>query len=146
MNAAIATSCRNCPTTSKGRPVTYVQGGPTSPATATLGVWFDTREAAATAVTTAPALFRVGQPHDRHVDRYYGHPGSAWTSAVQTAAHPDRHIAEHGITAGLEELGAPGTVVGLRSQGVPRVTAAEFMAGTAMPGPAASGPLWLGQG
>ncbi|MFR9753500.1 hypothetical protein ACL02S_21035 [Nocardia sp. 004] len=73
-------------------------------------VSFESRDDATAAAGAAPELFRDGQPHIRHVDRYYGRPASSWISVVPVVAHPDRRIAEHEIAAGLAENGLTGSV------------------------------------
>ncbi|WP_216918010.1 hypothetical protein [Nocardia noduli] len=80
-------------------------------------VSFEGREDATAAAGSAPELFRDGQPHTRHVDRYYGAPACSWSSVVPLVAHPDRRIAEHEITAGLADLGANGSVSVFRPGG-----------------------------
>lgn len=80
-------------------------------------VSFEGRDEAAAAARAAPELFRDGQPHRRHVDRYYGPAACSWTSAVPMVAHPDRRIAEHQLIAGLRDIDAHGTVEALRPYG-----------------------------
>ncbi|WP_157101174.1 hypothetical protein [Nocardia shimofusensis] len=80
-------------------------------------VSFESREQAAAAAQSTPELFRDGQPQERHIDRYYGRPAESWISAVPMVAHPDRRIAEHEITTGLQDVGADGFVEKLKPCG-----------------------------
>ncbi|WP_196812377.1 hypothetical protein [Nocardia sp. CNY236] len=110
-------------------------------------VSFDSRDDATTAERSAPKLFRDGQPHPRHIDRYYGRPACSWTSVVPLVAHPNRRIAEHEITTGLQNLDAHGNVGALRPCGpcpeLPHLTLWRARLRLNQPYP---GPLRLGHG